>query len=401
MPAARKGGRIVSGIAILAGTYVLSQFFRSFLAVLAPVLVADLPVGESDLATAAGVWFIAFALMQFPVGWALDRYGPRRTASLVLLAAVVGAALFSVAEGPAAIIAAMALIGVGCSAVLMAAFYILARRYPPRRFAMFASWFVAIGLSGGVLGSAPLAFATDAFGWRAVMAGLAGVTMLAVLAVALWVRDPPAATAPTGTGSLLTLLKMRQLWPLMVIASVAYAPAANMRGLWAGPFLADIHGFDIEAIGQATFVMAMALIVGTITYGPLDVLFNTRKWVPFVGVGVTCLCLAGLAATVGGSATAAVVLLTAVTFFGAGYALIMAHARSMVPAHLIGRGVTLMNFFSIGGAGVVQFLSGGVFATATDHASPATAYTILFGFYALLLAVGLTAYSFSRDSRTR
>ncbi|HEX2019979.1 MAG TPA: MFS transporter [Aurantimonas sp.] len=391
----------MSGIPILAATYVLSQFFRSFLAVLAPVLVAELPVGEADLATAAGVWFIAFALMQFPVGAALDRYGPRRTASLVLLAAVFGAALFSRAEGPLAIIAAMALIGIGCSAVLMAAFYILARRFPPRRFAMFASWFVATGLSGGVLGSAPLAFATDAFGWRTVMVGLAGVTLFAALAIAVWVRDPPAVTAPEGTGSLLTLLKMRRLWPLMFIAFVAYAPAANIRGLWAGPFLADVYGFDLEAIGRATFVMAMALILGTISYGPLDVVFNTRKWVPFVGVTLTGFCLAALAATSGGSATTAVVLLTALAFFGAGYALIMAHARSMVPAHLLGRGVTLMNFFSIGGAGVVQFLSGGVFAAATGYTSPPGAYAILFGFYALLLAAGLASYSFSRDSRTR
>ncbi|MEH6721388.1 MAG: MFS transporter [Aurantimonas endophytica] len=391
----------MSAIVVLAVTYVLSQFFRSFLAVLAPVLTTDLGVGEAALATASGVWFIAFALMQFPVGWSLDRYGPRRTTSLLLLAAVAGALLFALAEGPATIIAAMALIGIGCSAVLMAAFYLLARQFPPQRFAMFASWIVASGLSGGVLGSAPLALATEAFGWRVVMAGLAGVTLVAALAVAALVRDPPAASAPQGSGSLFTLLKMRQLWPLMAIAFVAYAPAANLRGLWAGPFLADVHGYDIEAIGRATLVMAIALILGTITYGPLDVLFNTRKRVPFVGVTVTGLCLALLAATSGGSATIAIVLMTAVTFFGAGYALIMAHARAMVPAHLIGRGVTLMNFFSIGGAGVIQFLSGTVFATAAGRTSPESAYAVLFGFYALLLAAGLTAYSFSRDMRTR
>jgi sugar phosphate permease len=391
----------VSAIVVLAVTYVLSQFFRSFLAVLAPVLTTDLGVGEAALATASGVWFIAFALMQFPVGWSLDRYGPRRTTSLLLLAAVAGALLFALAEGPAAIIAAMALIGIGCSAVLMAAFYLLARQFPPQRFAMFASWIVASGLSGGVLGSAPLALATEAFGWRVVMTGLAGVTLVAALAVAALVRDPPAASAPQGSGSLFTLLKMRQLWPLMAIAFVAYAPAANLRGLWAGPFLADVHGYDIEAIGRATLVMAIALILGTITYGPLDVLFNTRKRVPFVGVTVTGLCLALLAATSGGSATIAIVLMTAVTFFGAGYALIMAHARAMVPAHLVGRGVTLMNFFSIGGAGVIQFLSGTVFATAAGRTSPESAYAVLFGFYALLLAAGLTAYSFSRDMRTR
>ena len=32
----------------------------------------------------AAAWFIAFALMQFPVGWALDRIGPRRTVTALM-----------------------------------------------------------------------------------------------------------------------------------------------------------------------------------------------------------------------------------------------------------------------------------------------------------------------------
>ena len=36
----------------------------------------------------------------------------------------------------------------------------------------------------------------------------------------------------------------------------------------------------------------------------------------------------------------------------------MAHARLFFPARLLGRGVTFMNFAFIGGAGVVQWLSG-------------------------------------------
>ena len=40
------------------------------------------------------------------------------------------------------------------------------------------------------------------------------------------------------------------------------------------------------------------------------------------------------------------------------YAILLAHARLFFPAHLLGRGVTTMNFLSIGGAGLLQFVSG-------------------------------------------
>ncbi|MFN3845299.1 MAG: MFS transporter, partial [Paracoccaceae bacterium] len=50
------------GIAALVAAYVLSQFYRAFLAVLTPVLQSDLGASASDLAAASGLWFLAFAL---------------------------------------------------------------------------------------------------------------------------------------------------------------------------------------------------------------------------------------------------------------------------------------------------------------------------------------------------
>ena len=76
---------MIFGLVILCGTYVLSQFFRAFLAVLAEVLKTDIGAAADDLAFASGLWFLTFALMQLPVGEALDRVGPRRTAATLFL----------------------------------------------------------------------------------------------------------------------------------------------------------------------------------------------------------------------------------------------------------------------------------------------------------------------------
>ena len=88
--------------------YVLSQFYRAFLAVLSPNLQADLGATPAQLADASGLWFLVFAAMQIPVGIALDRIGPRRTvASILGLAGAGGTALFAMAQGPGAIVAAI------------------------------------------------------------------------------------------------------------------------------------------------------------------------------------------------------------------------------------------------------------------------------------------------------
>lgn len=65
-----------AGLIVLCLAYVLSQFFRAFLAVLTSVLARDTGAAPDDLAAASGLWFLTFAAMQLPVGWALDRFGP-------------------------------------------------------------------------------------------------------------------------------------------------------------------------------------------------------------------------------------------------------------------------------------------------------------------------------------
>ena len=100
------------GIAALVLAYVLSQFYRAFLAVMAPVLTEDLGVTAAELASASGWWFLAFAAMQVPIGAWLDRVGPRLTSGLLLALGAVGAVIFSQATGALQIKLAMALIGV-------------------------------------------------------------------------------------------------------------------------------------------------------------------------------------------------------------------------------------------------------------------------------------------------
>ena len=206
------------GIAALALAYVLSQFFRSFLAVLSPVLIAELGASKSDLALASGAFFLTFGLMQFTVGVALDKYGPRRTCSLIFgIFAGAGAFTFAMAPGPGQLIFAMALIGVSCSPVLMASYFIFARVFPSSRFAVLTSWLVAFGMLGNVISASPLAVAADAFGWRGVMMGLGAVSMALAASVFFLAKDPQAVRGEEkpGLSGYLTLLKDRRFWPLI------------------------------------------------------------------------------------------------------------------------------------------------------------------------------------------
>lgn len=394
----------MAGLVALALGYVLSHFYRAFLAVLTPALVADLGMTKGDLSLASGMWFAAFALAQFVVGVGLDRYGPKRTASAMLaLGGAGGALLFAAATSPWMIVAAMVLIGVGCAPVLMAAVFIFARTSKPSQLAMRTSAMMVIGSLGNVFGSSPLAAASEAFGWRPVLAGIGVATLAVALAIELLVRDPQREPRQAGAGlgfaGYRQLLRIRNLWLIAPLVALGYAPAASVRGLWTGPYLADVYGADTLAIGNVAFLMALAMVAGAAIYGPLDTLLSTRKWVAVVGNGLAVAVFMILAVNPAPGIGATTVLLILIGILGGSYGLLMAHGRAFVPLHLTGRGVTLLNFFSIGGTGLVQFAAGAVYAGGSVPDAPVAGYQALFWFFALAIAAAIAIYLFLPDAR--
>jgi len=394
----------MAGLAALCLAYVFSQFYRSFLAVLTPALASDLDMTKAQLSLASGLWFAAFALMQFAVGVALDRVGPRRTSTLFMFVAAAGAFLFAAAWSPVAIIVAMALIGAGCAPVLMASYFIIARNFDAARFALLASVFIGIGNLGNIIGAAPMAAAAEAFGWRPTVAALGVVTALVALAIFAAVRDPERIDdpdGPPGFSGFIALMRIRALWFIVPLTLVYYATAGGIRGLWTGPFLAEAYGADALVIGQVTLAMALAMAIGSFVWGPLDNWLNTRKWIMVSGVAVGIVACTFLALFPQSGIAAVTVALVAIGAACVGYGVLTAHSKSFMPPALIGRGVTLMNFFSIGGVALMQMLTGALVTTTADPADPVRAYHYLFGFYALMLAAALAIYLFSRDARPR
>lgn len=388
-------------IAILALGYVMSQFYRAFLAVLADDLSIDLGATPTELSIASGAWFIMFALAQFPVGIWLDRFGPRRmTAALFTLGVGGGVLWLAVATTPGHLIAAMGLIGIGCSPLLMAPIFIFAKAFPARRFGLLSAWFVAFGTVGNVAGAKPLEILATQFGWRSVMFGLFVLTIAIGLAIYQFVKDPVRETESenlSDRSSFLKLLKLKALWPIFPFMAVAYAIPAGLRGYWIAPYLSGVYDLDSATIGTLTLWMALAMIAGSIAYGPLDRWSPSRKWLNVSGGVIVVACMLVLALWTESSVLLATAMLVLCGFAGMGYPVLLAHARQFFPSHAVGRGVTLLNFFSVGGVGVMQWTTAAIIRDETIQNTPISAFQTLFWFYAICLTIVLALYLTARE----
>jgi predicted MFS family arabinose efflux permease len=391
---------VIVFLALLPG-YILSIFYRSFLSVIAAPVMADLDIGPAEFGLLGATWFVTFALAQFPVGWALDQVGPKRTVLTAMAVGSVGAILFALATRFELALLAMMLIGIGCSPVFMAALYLFARTEAPARFGVLASLFIGIGSSGNLAGAAPLAWAAVNQGWRFSMLIVGGSFVFATFLAGVLLRDPPQAEARSLPQEgllqgLRSIVRIRPLWLLALLTMFSYAIIVTVRGLWVAPFMSQVYGFDGIASGQTAFAMAIAMTVAAFAYGALERAYGEPKTLVALGTGATVLGFAGLATVGDTSPLVATVLFSAVGFTGFTYALLMAHARMFFPSHLLGRGMTAVNFLFISGAALVQALSGWfIAAQLADGLAPAATFARLHWAFALTLGLALAIYLFA------
>ena len=397
-------------LAVLCAAFMASQFFRVSNAVIAPELMRTLSISSEAMGAITGAYFLAFGIMQIPTGMLLDRFGPRRTMSGLFVIAACGSAVFATAEGAFGLAVARALIGVGCAAGLMGILVTIARWYPPERFARLSSTVYVVGGAGVLFATTPLAAAADTIGWRGAFWAMALITLgLAVMLFAI-VRDAPSGKVIDGANE--TFREMlagvraaganRQLLHVCAIQFVNYGTILAIVGLWAGPYLNDIHGMQGVLRGNVLFVINLAMLAGVLGYGALERRLRSRKRAIAGGSVASAAILVVLAVWPDIGPWPAVGLLVAFTLTSAHIMLNHAHARAVLPDHLVGRGLTLQNVAVFFGVTAMQSATGfivGAFAEAGE-AAPDIAYRSVFGFLALMIVVSLLLYLPVRDVRT-
>ncbi|MGE3917497.1 MAG: MFS transporter, partial [Hyphomicrobiaceae bacterium] len=350
----------------------------------------------------------ALLAIQVPVGLLFDRIGARMTVGGLAVLAVVGALLHGIVASGEGLAVARFLLGLGHGGSFMASVFLVSRWWPRTSWTTVISWVWAGSMLGIACAATPLALAASWLGWRQAFVMLAGLSALVGLLFVLLVRDsPPGRPEPvrsrepvaTALKGFVQILALPGLLHVLALQAVAYAVLTTIMGLWAGPYLHDVHGLDGVARGNVLMLMAAGQVLGLLVIGPLDRLLNTRKWVAVGGAASTLAVLAILALRPDLPTPVAIALLVALTTVAAYGPVVVSHARTFYPDTLAGRGVTTANMAQLVGCALMPIVTGlipGLFpVTPTGYA--VEAYRWIFAAIAATLLAGLVVYLGSRD----
>jgi predicted MFS family arabinose efflux permease len=251
--------------------YFLSYLYRVVNAVLAPDLASELGIGPSELGLLTAAYFITFAAFQLPLGVLLDRFGPRKIESFLLIFAAAGAFVFSRAESVSGLVIGRALIGFGVSACLMAAFKAFVLWFRRERLPLINGIQMAAGGFGALTATAPVEAALGVTDWRGVFFILSIITLAVAAAVFFVVpekkieqNDDSIKEQIQGIIQVFSSLTFWRIAPLTVMSQAAFLA---IQGLWSGPWLRDVAGFEREMIARVLLMIAAAMVTGFILMG--------------------------------------------------------------------------------------------------------------------------------------
>lgn len=355
--------------------HVFSNAVRTLPAMAADVLSRDLGLTPEALAALTGAFPAAFALAMVPVGVGLDRWGVRRTALVLLAIGACGCILAALAGGPLGVLVAQCVLGVGCAGALMCPMTYAARAMDSHRFALWSGIIQAFGNCGMLLSASPLALLVDWQGWRAGFWASGALAVIAFVAVAVTVRQPPPMRQGhrslwQDTREILAIAASPRLRALMVIAFASFAVVLGVRGLWGGPWLMEAKGLTRVQAGNVLLLVAMALVAGPALAGVV------QRWVGrpvallagshLVVAGLVFLLLAGgpggwLSAAFGLAVLPAAFDAAVMVAFGLVISfqiLVFSQVRAAVPPEQTGRALSANNIAFFGGAAVLQAVSG-------------------------------------------
>jgi MFS family permease len=202
-------------LTLLVVAVVINYIDRGNLALAAPLLKAEWGFSASQLGILFSAFFWSYMLLQFVVGWLVDRFNVNTVMSLGFLVWSLSTAATGLARGFVSLLVMRLLLGIGESVMFPASSKICAQNLPEhdRGFAngiMMAGirWGSAVGTLGGGLLIAK-------YGWRMAFLAVGVVSLLWLPAWSRWKSGAPSLRAEHGAAgapSFSAIVKKRSFW---------------------------------------------------------------------------------------------------------------------------------------------------------------------------------------------
>ena len=261
----------ISVFLVFAFGYFLSCLLRAITATLSPILTSEFNLLAADLGLLAGGYFLGFACMQIPLGYLLDKFGPKKIVSSFLLIALIGTISFALAQSFSGLLISRILIGVGVSACLMAPLTGYRIWFAENQQQRANSWMLMIASLGFLSSTLPIQLLLPSFGWRWIFGGISILILISIFLmlafIPKWDHQIKTGENSLKSGSLADVWKDRFFISVIPMGLFNYGGLMAIQTLWAGPWMTRVAGYTPLESATGLFWINITMLVSFFLWG--------------------------------------------------------------------------------------------------------------------------------------
>ena len=255
---------------VFAFAFFISNLLRSITATLSPVLTSEFNLTAGNLGLLAGGYFLGFTSMQIPLGFLLDKHGPKKIVSSFLIIAIVGTTSFALAQNFASLLISRVFIGIGVSACMMGPLTGYRIWFEEKYQQRANSWMLMVANIGFVFSTLPVQVLLPIIGWRWIFFG---TTFLIIVSIVLILLFIPSTKKKFKKDENEIEVKLSDIWKNKFFISVIplgffnYGGMYAIQTLWAGPWMIRVTGYSSLESATGLFWINFTALIGFFLWG--------------------------------------------------------------------------------------------------------------------------------------
>ena len=255
---------------VFACGYFISCLLRAITATLSPLLSSEFNLLAGDLGLLAGGYFLGFASMQIPLGYLLDKHGPKKIISSFLLIAIIGTAAFALAKSFTGLLISRVFIGVGVSACLMGPLTGYRIWFEDQYQQRANSWMLMVACTGFVFSTLPVQILLPIIGWRWIFGVITVLIFFCILLVLFFIpkwKERSKEEQEKNVGSLSDVWKNKFFRSTIPLGLFNYGGMVAIQTLWAGPWMVRVSGYSPLESATGLFWINLTMLIAFFVWG--------------------------------------------------------------------------------------------------------------------------------------
>lgn len=390
---------------MISAGHFLSHFYALVLPPLFPLLKAEFGVSYLQLGLAMTAYSLLGGVMQAPVGFLVDRIGPRRVLLVGLGLNALAVLLMGFADAYWILLVLALCAGLGNSVFHPADYAILSGSINPARLGRAFSAHTFSGFLGGACAPVAILILAQWADWRTALIAVGALGLLALAVMAL-LRDvlmgegSPAQADSEGDTSTKSPPSQATGWRLLMTPPILlYLGFFVLYGMTSGGLIAftvsglvDLHGLALQDANTALTAHLFGVVAGILLAGIVADRFSRH----LVTVGVALMIAAGAAASVVIASGSSLILIAVMTLAGVGLGAVLPPRDLMIRA-IVPTGQTGKVFgFVFVGYSIGHSVAPLLFGWFLDAGQPALVFLFAALFALAALVVVAAAHRLSR-----